>query len=80
MDSHGERLHWPFFGEEHRRLAAAAEDWSRAHLADVPHPSERAAVDARCRELAATGWQTTSIVTSFDGQREFMLLRRGSRP
>jgi acyl-CoA dehydrogenase len=53
MDSHAERLHWPFFGEEHRRLAAAAEDWARASLEDAAHPEERAAVDARCRELVA---------------------------
>jgi acyl-CoA dehydrogenase len=53
MDSHAERLHWPFFGEEHRRLAAEAEDWARTNLAAGAHPSERAAVDARCRELVA---------------------------
>ncbi len=50
MDS-DERLQWPFFGEEHRRLAAEAGEWARANLADAPHPVERAAVDARCREL-----------------------------
>ena len=48
-----DRLQWPFFGEEHRRLAAEAEDWAAANLAGKPHPAERAAVDARCRELAA---------------------------
>jgi acyl-CoA dehydrogenase len=53
MDSHAERLHWPFFGEEHRQLAAEAEDWAQANLAEAPHPSERALVDARCRELVA---------------------------
>jgi acyl-CoA dehydrogenase len=53
MDSHAERLHWPFFGEEHRHLAAEVEDWARANLADRPHPDGRAAVDMRCRELVA---------------------------
>jgi alkylation response protein AidB-like acyl-CoA dehydrogenase len=53
MDSHAERLHWPFFGEEHRRLAAEAEDWARTSLAGGAHPTERTAVDARCRELVA---------------------------
>jgi alkylation response protein AidB-like acyl-CoA dehydrogenase len=53
MDSHAERLHWPFFGEEHRRLAAEVEDWARANLAGKAHPTERAAVDMRCRELVA---------------------------
>jgi len=53
MDSHAERLYLPFFGEEHRRLAAEVEDWARANLAGRPHPAERAAVDMRCRELVA---------------------------
>jgi acyl-CoA dehydrogenase len=53
MDSHAERLHWPFFGEEHRRLAAEAEDWAAANLAGGAHAEDRAAVDARCRELVA---------------------------
>ncbi len=52
MDSHAERLHWPFFGEEHRRLAAEVEDWAGANLQGA-HPTERGAVDARCRELVA---------------------------
>ena len=53
MDSQAERLHWPFFGEEHRRLAAEVEDWARANLADGAHPEGRAAVDMRCRTLVA---------------------------
>ena len=52
MDA-GDRLHWPFFGEEHRRLAAEVEDWARANLADGAHPEGRAAVDMRCRTLVA---------------------------
>jgi acyl-CoA dehydrogenase len=47
----GERLHWPFFGEEHRRLAAEAEDFAQARLGGAAHPEARADVDARCREL-----------------------------
>ena len=53
MDRHGERLQWPFFGDEHRRLAAEAEDWAGTNLGDAKHPQTRAAVDARCRELVA---------------------------
>ena len=53
MDRHGERLQWPFFGDEHRRLAAEAEDWAGTNLGDAAHPETRAAVDARCRELVA---------------------------
>jgi acyl-CoA dehydrogenase len=52
MDSHAERLHWPFFGDEHRRLAAEAEAWADANLKGE-HPESRAGVDARCRALVA---------------------------
>jgi len=53
MAMQDDRLQWPFFGEEHRRLAAEADGWGREALAGTPHPAERAAVDARCRELVA---------------------------
>jgi len=53
MDSQAERLHWPFFAEEHRRLAAEVEDWARANLTGGAHPEGRAAVDMRCRTLVA---------------------------
>ena len=53
MNSHDDRLQWPFFDETHRRLAAEAGKWAAASLADGAHPVERAAVDARCRELVA---------------------------
>ena len=53
MDRHGEILQWPFFGDEHRRLAAEAEDWAGTNLGDAAHPETRAAVDARCRYLVA---------------------------
>jgi alkylation response protein AidB-like acyl-CoA dehydrogenase len=53
MARQDDRLQWPFFGEEHRRLAEEAEDWAAANLAAAPHPAGRAAVDARCRELVA---------------------------
>jgi alkylation response protein AidB-like acyl-CoA dehydrogenase len=53
MGTHNDRMQWPFFGDSHRRLATEAEKWADASLADGAHPSERAAVDARCRELVA---------------------------
>jgi acyl-CoA dehydrogenase len=53
MNSHDDRLQWPFFDESHRRLAAEAGKWAAASLADGAHPVERDAVDARCRELVA---------------------------
>jgi acyl-CoA dehydrogenase len=51
MRNYDHLLQWPFFDESHRRLATEAERWATASLADDAHPSERAAVDARCREL-----------------------------
>ena len=44
-------LDWPFFGPEHRSLAAEATAWADANLAGRNHPETRPAVDARCREL-----------------------------
>ncbi|HEX9707625.1 MAG TPA: acyl-CoA dehydrogenase family protein [Steroidobacteraceae bacterium] len=51
MGTLDELLRWPFFDESHRRLATEAERWATASLAAETHPSERGAVDARCREL-----------------------------
>jgi acyl-CoA dehydrogenase len=53
MGTHDDLLQWPFFDESHRRLATEAEKWAGALLATETHPSERAAVDARCRELVS---------------------------
>ena len=51
MRTYEDLLKWPFFDESHRRLATEAERWATASLAADTHPSERAAVDARCREI-----------------------------
>jgi acyl-CoA dehydrogenase len=53
MSIKADRLQWPFFDESHRDLAAEAEAWAAAKLAVDAHPSERQAVDMRCRELVA---------------------------
>jgi acyl-CoA dehydrogenase len=47
-------LQWPFFDESHRQLATEAQAWAATKLADEAHPSERRAVDMRCRELVAS--------------------------
>jgi alkylation response protein AidB-like acyl-CoA dehydrogenase len=46
-------LDWPFFDEPHRVLAASVRAWCAQHLRDPGHLEERAAVDARCRQLVA---------------------------
>ena len=51
MSESAAKLAWPFFDAPHRKLAAEATAWAAGHLADAPHPAEREAVDARCREL-----------------------------
>ncbi len=49
-------LDWPFFSEQHKRLAVALDDWAQQSL-PRQHPAD---VDAACRELvkllAAGGW------------------------
>jgi len=46
-----EHLDWPFFDPPHRELVAHARAWAESELGGSEHPYERAAVDARCREL-----------------------------
>jgi alkylation response protein AidB-like acyl-CoA dehydrogenase len=43
-------LDWPFFDESHRRAAAAADAFARAHAAAIDHRE----VDAACKALVAT--------------------------
>lgn len=49
-------LQWPFFGDEHRRLAQDIEIWASQHLSHVDHTD----VDQACRKLVAAlaegGW------------------------
>jgi acyl-CoA dehydrogenase len=51
MDLPTEHLAWPFFGSVHQELSDALAAWTLQSLSDHEHPSERQAVDARCREL-----------------------------
>jgi len=54
MAIHDDQLYWPFFEESHRALAQATQAWAAENLGESAHPSARAAVDARCRELVAS--------------------------
>jgi len=40
-------LDWPFFGDRHRRLAAAIDEWADANLSGMDHHD----ADATCRRL-----------------------------
>jgi acyl-CoA dehydrogenase len=65
-----ERLSWPFFGAEHRQLAAQISDWSAQHLGGDAHGESREEIDARCRALVAAlgrGGITRYCVTAQHG-------------
>ena len=54
MSAPEEALSWPFFEPQHRALSRSVGEFAATHLAHAVHPEERAAVDARCRELVAS--------------------------
>ncbi|HUL18451.1 MAG TPA: acyl-CoA dehydrogenase family protein [Steroidobacteraceae bacterium] len=53
MPQANEALAWPFFEPQHRALAQSVDAFATTQLQGAVHPEERAAVDARCRELVA---------------------------
>jgi alkylation response protein AidB-like acyl-CoA dehydrogenase len=65
-------LSWPFFDEEHRRLAGDLEAWVGREIAPLSHPGHRE-LDAACREilrrLAAGGWLRLAVPAPWGGQR-----------
>jgi acyl-CoA dehydrogenase len=65
-----EHLDWPFFGDEHRALAAELDRFAAALIAEHAHPQERDAVDERCRSLVkrlGSAGLTRYCVESKDG-------------
>jgi alkylation response protein AidB-like acyl-CoA dehydrogenase len=65
-------LSWPFFDEEHQRLARELETWARREIAPLPHPGH-GELDAACREilrrLAAGGWLRLAVPAPWGGER-----------
>ncbi|MFI6170479.1 acyl-CoA dehydrogenase family protein [Nocardia sp. NPDC051052] len=62
---------WPFFEDEHRKLAAALQDWAAGHLNNGTSTD----VDARCRRLVRAlgdaGWLRHTVAgTEFGGSRD----------
>lgn len=49
-------LHWPFFGDRHRTLAADLDRWAAEHLAAVDHSDTDAACRALVQRLGQDGW------------------------
>jgi len=62
-------LDWPFFGPEHRDLAARLEAWIAAEVA--PHAHDEADLDATCRRLVRAlgegGWLRHAVPRSHGG-------------
>lgn len=60
-------LHWPFYEDRHRALAAALDRWAREHVRDR-HGED---VDAECRalvrELGAAGWLRHAVAGTEHG-------------
>ncbi len=68
-------LDWPFFGDEHRRLAADLETWCEAELGEA-HGAD---VDAECRalvgKLGAGGWLRYCVPAAWGGVHEKLDVR-----
>ena len=62
-------LAWPFFDDDHRRLAADLESWVAAEIA--PHEHDESDVDALSRRfvamLGAAGWLRYAVPAEFGG-------------
>jgi len=68
-------LDWPFFGDEHRRLAADLESWCEAELTHA-HGDD---IDAECRalvrKLGAGGWLRYCVPAAWGGVNEALDVR-----
>ncbi|WP_069164736.1 acyl-CoA dehydrogenase family protein [Nocardia altamirensis] len=66
-----DHLDWPFFDDEHRKMAAALHEWAAEHL---DHAADTD-IDDRCRrlvrDLGDAGWLRYSVAgTAFGGQSD----------
>jgi acyl-CoA dehydrogenase len=68
-------LEWPFFGDSHRALADALEEWCSAELTHA-HGED---VDAECRDLVrklgAAGWLRYCVPAAYGGVHEGLDVR-----
>jgi acyl-CoA dehydrogenase len=73
----GTFLDWPFFDEEHRRLACDLGEWAVAELGPFAHEEED--VDGACREivrrLGAAGWLRYTVTAPYGGAFEGLDVR-----
>ncbi|MBA2628341.1 MAG: acyl-CoA dehydrogenase family protein, partial [Gemmatimonadales bacterium] len=73
-------LGWPFFDDDHRRLAVELESWAERELGtsgDTPH--EGPALDDACRavvqRLGKAGWLRHTVPRAYGGVRERLDVR-----
>jgi acyl-CoA dehydrogenase len=69
-------LAWPFFGDDHRRLAAALQRWASDHVSPL---LDHADVDASCRALTRAlgeaGWLKAVVPAAYGGLADTLDVR-----
>lgn len=69
-------LHWPFFTDAHRQLAADLRTWCAKEIAPLPHEGD---VDAQCRHIAGllgqAGWLRYTVPKAYGGALESLDVR-----
>ena len=69
-------LDWPFFDDDHRRLAVELEGWATRELGSLAHADD---LDGACRDIAgrlgADGWLRHVVPRTFGGSRESLDVR-----
>lgn len=70
-------LDWPFFADEHRRLAADIDQWADGHIAPYEHDEDD--VDALSRQFVAAlgqdGWLAYCVPAAYGGRHEKLDVR-----
>ena len=69
-------LDWPFFDDDHRRLAVELDGWAARELGDLAHADD---LDGACRAVAArlgaAGWLCHVVPRASGGSRESLDVR-----
>ena len=69
-------LGWPFFDDEHRRLAGELDEWAARELGNLAHADD---LDDACRAIAGrlgrAGWLRHAVPRAFGGSRESLDVR-----
>jgi acyl-CoA dehydrogenase len=68
-------LEWPFFGEDHRRLASELEAWCSANLQDIDDTDTDGACRTLVGQLGAGGWLRYCVPAAYGGASEMLDVR-----